>query len=125
MGLGPIRELCAVPRFGRVTALLGEAVMMLIAMIVSSRWVIRCFSVPVTFGSTIPMGLVALGILAPAEIVGALWVRGYRSTNMLRASLLLRALFSLVMFLLFGAMPALVTLLTWLRRTPDLSQQSQ
>jgi len=37
--LGPIRELWAVPRFGRVAALLIEAIIMLIAMIVSSRWV--------------------------------------------------------------------------------------
>jgi hypothetical protein len=34
---GPIRELCAVPRFGRVMALLFEAVIMLIAMIISAR----------------------------------------------------------------------------------------
>ena len=33
--LGPIRELWAVPRFGRVAALLVEAVIMLIAMVVS------------------------------------------------------------------------------------------
>jgi hypothetical protein len=32
---------------------------------------------------------------------------------------------SLLMFLLFAVMPTLVTQLTWLRRTPDLSQQSQ
>jgi hypothetical protein len=35
--LGPIRELWAVPRFGRTAALLVEAVIMLIAMVVSSR----------------------------------------------------------------------------------------
>jgi hypothetical protein len=38
--LGPIRELWAVPHFGRVTAMLSEAVIMLIAMIVASRGVI-------------------------------------------------------------------------------------
>ena len=73
--LGPIRELWAVPQFGRI-ALLVEAVIMLIAMVVSSRWVMRRFNVPQTLGSTIPMGLVALAILAPAEIAGVLWVRG-------------------------------------------------
>jgi hypothetical protein len=61
---GPIRELWAVPRFGRVMALLAEAVIMLLAMIVTSRWVIRRFEVPHTFGSTIPVGLVALGGIA-------------------------------------------------------------
>jgi len=59
-----------------MAALLVEAAIMLIAMIVSSRWVMRPFSVPHTLGSTIPMGLVALAMLMPAEIAGVLWVRG-------------------------------------------------
>jgi hypothetical protein len=66
--LGPIRELWAVPRFGRLMALLFEAVIMLIAMIISARWVMRRFEVHQTLGSTILMGVVALGILVPAEI---------------------------------------------------------
>jgi hypothetical protein len=74
--LGPIRELWAVPRFGRLTVLLFEAVIMLIAMIISARWVMRRFEVHQTLGSTTLMGLVALGILVPAEIAGVLWVRG-------------------------------------------------
>ena len=49
---------------------------MLIAMIASSRWVMRGFDVPRTLGSTIPMGLVAFAILVPAEIAGVLMVRG-------------------------------------------------
>jgi hypothetical protein len=51
--LGPIRELWAVPYFGRVAAMLLEAVIMLIAMIVSSRWVMRRFNVPRTLPATI------------------------------------------------------------------------
>jgi hypothetical protein len=39
--LGPIRELWAMPHFGRVAAMLSEAVIMLIAIIVAARWVIR------------------------------------------------------------------------------------
>jgi hypothetical protein len=84
--LGPIRELWAVPRFGRLTGVLLEAVIMLIAMAVSARWVIRRFHVRPTFGSTISMGLVALGILLPAELAGVVWVRGCLSQNIWRAS---------------------------------------
>ena len=74
--LGPIRELWAVPRFGRLTGVLLEAVIMLAAMAVSARWVIRRFHVKPTFGSTISIGLVALGILVPAELAGVVWLRG-------------------------------------------------
>ena len=110
--LGPIRELWAVLRFGRVIALLFEAVFMLIAMIVSSRWVMPRFSVPHTLGSTIPMGLVALTILMPAEIAGVLWVRGLSLQEYLASFVTAPSGISAVMFLLFTAMPSLVALLT-------------
>jgi hypothetical protein len=106
--LGPIRELWAVPRFGRITALLIEAIIMLIAMVISSRWVMRRFNVPQSLGSTIPMGLVALAILAPAEIAGVLWVRGLSLREYLASFVTLPGVISLVMFLVFAAMPTIV-----------------
>jgi hypothetical protein len=74
--LGPIRELWAVPHSWSHLGLLSEAVIMLIAMVVAARWVIRRFHVPRTLPAMISMGLVALGLLLPAEIAGVLWVRG-------------------------------------------------
>jgi hypothetical protein len=109
--LGPVRELWAVPRFGRITALLIEAIIMLIAMIVSSHWVMRRFEVRQTLRSTIPMGLVALGILVPAEIAGVLWVRGLSLQEYLARFVTAPGVISAVMFLLFAAMPSLLTLL--------------
>ena len=108
--LGPIRELWAVPRFGRLTDVLLEAVIMLIAMAVSSRWVIRRFQVKPTFGSTISMGIVALAILVPAELSGVVWVRGLSLSEYLASFATAPGLVSLLMFLLFfAAMPTLVT----------------
>src|SRR5215813_13853087 len=107
--LGPIRELWAVPRFGRPTGVLLEAVIMLIAMAVSARWVIRRFRVKPTFGSTISMGLVALGILVPAELAGVVWVRWLSLRDYLGSFATAPGLVSLVMFLLFAAMPTLMT----------------
>ena len=107
--LGPIRELWVVPRFGRLTGVLLEAVIMLAAMAVSARWVIRRFHVQSTFGSTISMGLVALAILLPAEIVGVVWVRGLSLPEYLASFAAANGLVSLLMFLLFAAMPTIVT----------------
>src|SRR6516165_7286273 len=109
--LGPIRELWAVPRFGRITALLIEAIIMLIAMVISSRWVMRRFNVPQSLGSTIPMGLVALAILAPAEIAGVLWVRGLSLREYLASFVTLPGVISLVMFLVFAAIIFVVIVL--------------
>jgi len=110
--LGPIRELWAVPHFGRMAAMLAEAVIMLIAMIVAARWVIRRFHVPQALGATLSMGLVALGLLLPAEIAGVLWVRGLPLKEYLASFANTPGIISLVMFLLFAAMPTLVTRLT-------------
>ena len=108
--LGPIRELWAAPKFGRIAALLIEAVIMMIAMIVSSRWLMGRFNVSQTLGATMAMGLVALSILVPAEIAGVLWVRGLSPQEYLASFVTAPGVISLVMFLLFTAMPTLVTL---------------
>jgi hypothetical protein len=63
--MGPIRELWAVPHFGPTMGLLLEAVIMLIAMIVAARWVVRWFEVPQTLPAMISMGLLT------ARVVGA------------------------------------------------------
>lgn len=110
--MGPIRELWAVPHFGPTLGLLLEAVIMLIAMIISARWIIRRFHVPRTRPVTISMGPVALGLLVPAEIAGVLWVRGLPLKECLASFVNTPGVIPLVMFLLFAAMPTLVTLLT-------------
>jgi len=107
--LGPIRELWGVPHFGRTAAMLSEAVIMLIAMIVAARWVIRRFHVSRTLPATISMGIVAIGLLLPAEIVGIHWVRGRSVRDYLTGFLTAPGVVSLLMFLLFAAMPTLVT----------------
>jgi len=82
---------------------------MLIAMAVSARWVIRRFRVKPTFGSTISRGLVALGILVPAELAGVVWLRGLALPEYLASFATAPGLVSLLMLLFFAAMPTLVT----------------
>jgi hypothetical protein len=110
--LGPIRELWAMPYLGRVTATLIEAMIMLIAMVAAARWVIRRFEVPQTTAATIAIGLVALGLLIPAEIAGVVFVRGLPLQDYFSSFLTVPGMISLAMFLSFAAMPPLVALLT-------------
>jgi hypothetical protein len=113
--LGPIRELWAVPHFGRMVAMLSEAVIMLIAMIVAARWIIRRLDVPRTLPATVSMGLIAIGLLFPAEIAGVVWVRSLSLQEYLAGFATGPGIISLVMFLLFAGMPTLVTLSTRVR----------
>lgn len=86
MDLGADSGLWAVSHFGRALALLSEAVIMLIAMLVAARWVIRRFDVPRTLPATTSMGLIAIGLLFPAEIAGVLRVHGLSFQEYLPAS---------------------------------------
>ena len=55
------------------------------------------------------MGIVAIELLFPAEIVGVVWVRGLSVQEYLAGFATAPGIISLVMFLLFAAMPTLVT----------------
>ena len=122
--LGPIRELWAVPHFGRMAASLSEAVIMLIAMMVAARWVIRRFEVPQTLSSaTLSIGLIAIGLLFPAEIAGVVWVRGLSLREYLASFVTGPGVISLLMFLVFGAMPTLVTRAGSVSRPIDTAEQ--
>jgi hypothetical protein len=110
--LGPIRELWAVPHLGHMAAMLSETVIILVAMMVAARWVIRRFDMPQTLGATIPMGLIAIGLLVPTEIAGVLLVRGLSLHEYVGSFATAPGVISLFMFLLFAAIPALVTLST-------------
>ena len=106
--LGPIRELWAVPHFGRMVAMPSEAVIMLIAMTVAARWVIRRFEVPQKLFDTLSIGLIAMRLLFPAEIAGVLLVRGLSLHDYLESFATAPGVISLVTFLLFALMPTLV-----------------
>src|ERR1700745_2868426 len=95
-----------------MAAMLGEAVIMLIAMIVAARWVIRRFEVPQTLSATLSIGLIAIGLLFPAEIAGVVWVRVLSLREYLASFVTGPGVISLLTFLFFGAMPALVMPLT-------------
>src|SRR5271167_304745 len=107
--LGPIRILCAAPRFGPLIGVLLEAVIMLIGMIIAAKWALRRFDARRALVPTISMGLIAVGLLLPAEIAGVLWIRRLPLQEYLATFLNPSGLVSLSIFLLFAAMPTLVS----------------
>ena len=101
--LGPIRQLLIVPHLGHITGLLLELPLMLVAMIFAARWVLRRPNVPHALRTRAQIGVVALGILLPAELAGALWVRGASVREYLASLATVSGL-----ILAFAAVPALV-----------------
>lgn len=106
--LGPIRVLWVAPRFGPLIGTLLEGVVMLIAMIVAARWAIRRFGMDRSLAATISMGLIAFGLLIPAEIIGVLWIRTLSLREYLGTFLSPAGLVALLLFSLFAAMPTFV-----------------
>lgn len=104
--LGPIRELWLIPRLGRSAGILVEAPLMIAAMVVTARWVIRRFSLA-TAKARLATGLVALAFLVPVEMLGAA-LRGLSPGDYLASFNSVFGGVSLLLFLLFAAMPMLV-----------------
>ena len=101
-------ELWAVPHFGRMAAMLSEAFIMLVTMIVQHDGSFDGFTFPRTLPATISMGLIAIGLLFPAEIAGVVWVRGLSLQEYVASFVTTPGVISLLLFLVFGAMPTLV-----------------
>ena len=106
--LGPIREILIVPRFGRLIGTLSEAPLMLLAMLLSAQWTLLHFAVPYALCPRFAVGAVALAMLTAAELTGVRWVRGILLKEYLASFATAAGLISLLLFLLFAAMPLLV-----------------
>ena len=81
---------------------------MVIAMILAAGWVLRRLNVPYALNKRLAVGLVALAILLVAELTGVRWVRGISSQEYLAGYATPSGPISLLLFLLFAAMPSLV-----------------
>jgi hypothetical protein len=108
--LGPIRQLWIVPHLGHITGLLLELPLIYNAGgdDLRPRWVLRRLNLPHALRTRAQIGVVALGILLPAELAGALWVRGASVREYLASLATVPGLISLLSFLAFAAVPALV-----------------
>jgi len=74
--LGPIRILWVAPRFGKRTAELMEAPIMLVAIVLAARWIARRLAGPPAPLRLLGVGFVGLGLLLVVEFTVVLWLRG-------------------------------------------------
>ena len=106
--LGPLRELWIIPHVGRVVGILLEAPLLLAAMIAAAHWTCRHLAVPVTIEARLGMGFVALTLLLLTELTTALLFGGMSFQEYVASFRTPFGAISLLLFLLFAAMPALV-----------------
>lgn len=82
--LGTIRVLWSVPHFGERNAELLEQPLMLIAVVVAGRWIVRRVRSDLAPIERLSIGLVALGLLVAAELLVVLELRGLSVSEYVR-----------------------------------------
>lgn len=106
--LGPIRELWLIPRAGKLLAFGVEAVVMAVVIVLAAHRLTRKLPAPRERASRAVMALVAVTLLAIAEIVGVALVRGESLRDYVSELGTVPGVIFLALVLLFGAMPLFV-----------------
>jgi hypothetical protein len=107
--LGTIRVLWAVPHFGARVAELLEMPFMLIAIIMTARWLVQRLALPPRLWARLNMGLVALSFLLIAEFSVVLYLRGMTIAEYFATRDPVSGTLYYAMLILFAAMPWLVS----------------
>jgi len=102
--LGTVRVLAVEPRLGERWAELAEAPLMLIALILSARFVVRRFPAAHR-ASYLVSGAVALSLLVLAELFVVLGIRGISISQYVAERDPLAGSLYVVMLLIFAVMP--------------------
>jgi hypothetical protein len=105
--LGPIRVFVLAPELGHTAAVLIEAPLMLAAMALAARFVLRRLAVRAV-GAALCIGLLALALLIGAEAIGVRWLRGLSLADYVRSLAPVDRAVMIASFALFAAMPALL-----------------
>ena len=100
--LGPIRILFLVPRFGVRVAELMEAPIMLMAILLAARWLVRKFQLT---AHALLVGFLALGLMIAFEFTLVLWLRGLTLSEYFRERDPVAGVVYYLMLLVFAAMP--------------------
>jgi hypothetical protein len=106
--LGTIRTLWLVPKVGTRTAELIETPLMFMAIIFVAKWMARRFSLRLTPGSGLSVGLIALALLLVAELAVVFWLRRVTIGDYLASRDPVAGTVYVVMLGVFAVMPVIV-----------------
>jgi hypothetical protein len=106
--LGPIRVFWLEPVIGPAAATLCEAPLLLAAIMFAALWVPSKIGVPITIGSLLKMGLIALTILIMADVLVGTAIRGITWAEQFAYFASPAGLIYLGLLAVFTLMPALI-----------------
>lgn len=106
--LGVVRELWLVPAVGRRAGELLENPLMLVAMVLAARFIVRRSGAPATTAGRLVAGFVALVLLLVAELTVVLSLRGLTVAEYVEGRDPVSGSVYVVMLIVFALMPSLV-----------------
>ena len=104
--LGPIRILLVVPRLGGRIAELIEFPVMLVAIVLAAKWLVRRFNLR---GNALPVGFLALSFMIAFEFTLVLWLRELTLAEYFRERDPVAGFVYYLMLLVFAIMPSLMS----------------
>jgi len=107
--LGMIRVPFLVPRLGIRSAELIEMPLMLVAIVLAARFVVRVFSLPSDGFERIRVGFLALALVAAAELSFAYLFQGLSPSQYFASRDAVSGLVYLAVLVLFALMPVVVS----------------
>ena len=105
--LGPIRIFVLEPNLGATIATLCEAPFLIVAMIITSRWIPNVMQMPKDVAALVVMGLGALVLQQIADIAVGIGLRGISATEYLAHFSTVPGLIYLALLVVFAMMPLL------------------
>lgn len=121
--LGSIRVPFLVPRLGVRIAELIEMPLMLVAIVLSARYVVRRFALPPTHAIRLTVGFLALTLLLGAELALAMVLQGQALSDYFASRDPVAGTVYLAMLVLFALMPAILARVQ-ARRLPSGHEQA-
>jgi len=106
--LGPIRVLWLVPRLGERWAELIELPVMVVAIVLAARFVVRRLAVPPTPAARLTMGGLGLALTLAAECALVQWLRGMTPADYFASRDPVSGTAYYVTLLFFAALPLLL-----------------
>ena len=106
--LGAIRVPFLVPRLGERVAEPIEMPFMFAIILLSARFIVRCFVLRATTSARLSVGLLALGVALAAEILLAIAIQKQSLGEMIASRDPVSGIVFLLMLVLFGLMPFII-----------------
>jgi hypothetical protein len=106
--VGPVRVLYVEPRVGTIAAVMLEAPILLVAMVMGARYAVRWSGVPWSTSALLSVGVIALALQQIADVAVAVLLRGMSVGDHLRQFATTPGMIYAALLFAFAVMPSLL-----------------